>query len=403
MRKDIFEVLIMEIRTNKKVNCSKIARQYNCDPRTVKRYLEHRGESPTERKKRKVVKVTDGFETIIAERYIEHNAPAVGIYQMLKEEHGYKGSYSSIKAYTHKLKEDKIKEVTIRFETVPGGQCQIDWKESLKMISKDGTLYVINIFLSILGYSRYKYIELTLDRTQATLFRCLSNAIRYFGGTPHEFLFDNMRTVVDRSRTQFDVPVYNEKFVEFSKDAGFIPRSCIAYRPRTKGKVEVVAKIMNRLKAYNHEFETLDELNKIVTNLMEQINSEIQQTTHEVPKERLKKEKEYLNPEPKYELLETYYSTKPITRLVPKDALITYQGKKYSVPSKYIKKTVNMDVIEGKLKIYYENHLICTHEIGSKSINYLPEHYKEQLSMVIKDKDNIDEFCKFNLGMFDNL
>ena len=37
MRKELFEVLYMEKKENGKVNFSKIARQYDCDPRIVKR------------------------------------------------------------------------------------------------------------------------------------------------------------------------------------------------------------------------------------------------------------------------------------------------------------------------------------------------------------------------------
>lgn len=35
-----------------------------------------------------------------------------------------------------------------------------------------------------------------MDKTQPTLFKCLTNTFRYFGGTPYELLFDNVRTVV---------------------------------------------------------------------------------------------------------------------------------------------------------------------------------------------------------------
>ena len=55
----------------------------------------------------------------------------------------------------------------------------------------------------ILGYSRYKYIELTLDKTQNTVFECILNACSTFGGLPHEVLFDNMATVVDRTASTY--------------------------------------------------------------------------------------------------------------------------------------------------------------------------------------------------------
>ena len=53
----------------------------------------------------------------------------------------------------------------------------------MKLYDTKGNEYIISIFLIVLGNSRYKYIELTFDQTQPTLFRCLSNSFRYFGGT----------------------------------------------------------------------------------------------------------------------------------------------------------------------------------------------------------------------------
>ncbi len=403
MRTDIFEAIFMEIKNNGKINYSKIAKQYNCDPRTVKRYFNARDATPTIRKSRKITKVTNGLEDIIATKYLEYNAPAIAIYNLLKESYGYKGSYTTIKEFTHTLKEKKLHEVTVRFETSPGLQCQIDWKETLTLVNKEGKSFVINIFLSVLGFSRLKYIELTLDRTQPTLFRCLTNAIRYFGGVPKEFLFDNMKTVVDRSRTQFDKPCYNETFYSFSKDAGFIPKSCLAFRPQTKGKVEVVAKIMNRLKAYNEEFTDISELNNIIKNLNEDINGEIQQTIKEKPKERFKKEKEYLNPEPNYDALSAYFLEKPLSRKVPKDALIVFQNKKYSVPPKYIGKTVIVSLKGNSLEIYYNGSFVISHNISAKPINYIAEHYKELMKYSMSDASLLETVCQANLDLFDKL
>ena len=79
MRKDIFEVLYMEKKENGKINYSKIAKQYNCDPRTVKRYYNERDSNPTIRKPRIIVKVIQGFEKIIEKKYVESGAPAIDI------------------------------------------------------------------------------------------------------------------------------------------------------------------------------------------------------------------------------------------------------------------------------------------------------------------------------------
>ena len=403
MRTDIKEVAHVKKRDKEKINYAAIARQYGCDYRTVKKYYNERDDTPATRKPREVVKKTDGFEAIIQEKCLIHNAPAIAIYELLKSKYDYTGSYSTIKAYTHNLKKDKQSEVTVRFETSPGLQCQIDWKEELTLVSKLGETFTINVFLAILGYSRYKYIELTLDRSQPTLFKCLTNTIRYYGGVPKQFLFDNMKTVADKSRTQYETVVYNERFYQFSKDAGFEPQSCMAYRPETKGKVEVVAKIMNRLKAYNNEFTTLDELTKIVIELNKDINSQIHQTTKEKPVDRFHKEKEYLQPEPRYDILEAYYSEKVLTRKVPKDCLITYQNRKYSVQPAFAGKTVSLQIEGDNLHIYYNKSLVSSHKISDKVINYTQLDYKLLLKHSLIKEENIERIAEKNLELFDKL
>lgn len=403
MRKDIYEVIkFMKIK-GIKPNYAEISRQYQCDYRTVKRYYNARDDSYKKPRKQRIIKKKiDGFEDKIKEK-VDYKAPAIAIYNLLKSKHGYTGSYSTIKSYVHNLKKDLNDEVTIHFETEKGKQCQIDWKEELELTSKYGEVFKVNIFLSILGYSRFKYIELTFDRSQNTLFKCLTNSFVFYGGVPKELLFDNMKTVVDKSRTQFNKPVYNEKLYEFSKDAGFIAKSCMAYRPKTKGKVETLARIVNRLKVYNNEFKTISELIEIVKKLNKEINEEIQVTTKEKPIERFKKEKEYLNPLPRIEVLETYFKEKVLVRKVPKNCLITYEGLKYSVSPAVAGKSVTLVRQDDNLYIYYNQNLISSHSITGKPINYNESDYKEILKYsFIKEKD-IERICQDNLDIFDKL
>lgn len=70
---------------------------------------------------------------------------------------GYQDKYSTVAAFVTDHKQTEIKKVTVRFETTPGLQAQVDWKEKLTMISKHGELFNVNIFLIVLGYPRIKY------------------------------------------------------------------------------------------------------------------------------------------------------------------------------------------------------------------------------------------------------
>ena len=118
------------------------------------------------------------------------------------------------------------------------------------MISKHGEIFEVNIFLMVLGYSRTKFVKLTSDKTQKTLFECRNEAFKYFGGIPKEIVFDNMATVVDRKNSRIGNVKLNTKFLQYSKDIGFNPITCRIYRPQTKGKVESLAKLVDRLQGY---------------------------------------------------------------------------------------------------------------------------------------------------------
>ena len=77
----------------------------------------------------------------------------MSIFKFIQKD-GYNGSYSLLADYANKHKREEIKKATLRYETSPGLQAQVDWKESLKMVSKSGEIFEVNIFLMVLGYSR---------------------------------------------------------------------------------------------------------------------------------------------------------------------------------------------------------------------------------------------------------
>lgn len=403
MRQDVLNEINIFLRGGEKETMSKaaMARIMGCDPRTVKRYLE--GYKP--KMKRKILKKSklDKFkETIISK--LEIGCTSMAIFKFIQKD-GYTGSYSLVADFVQKHKEEQIKKATIRFETAPGLQSQVDWKENLKMISKHGELFEVNIFLMVLGYSRTKFVKLTSDKTQKTLFECMNEAFEYFGGVPKEIVFDNMATVVDRANSKIGNVKLNTKFVQYSKDIGFNPITCRIYRPQTKGKVESLAKLVDRLQVYNHEFETYEELEKIVKMFMKEINKEISQGTNMKPIERLAKETKHLLPLPNQEVLNAY-TTSPKEYKVSKESMITYKGQKYSVPTYLIGKSVSVKETEEYIHIYYTTNLITKHKKSKKFLNYHKEHIVDILkSDALKgyEDNEIEEFVDNHLSDYDEL
>ena len=407
MRKDIHDKLrkYSEEELNL-LNKSELARRFNCDRRTIDRYIKiSSGELPPKKSSRVYETVIDDYKTTINEKVDTYGATAMAVYKFIQKK-GYKGKYSTVAAFVRKHKQAETKKATVRFETSPGLQAQVDWKENLTMISKHGEIFKVNIFLMVLGYSRVKYLGLTTDRDQNTLFKCITSAFMYFGGIPHEILFDNMKTVVDRSKSTFSSVEFNKKFKYFAEDAGFKPIACRPYRPQTKGKVESLARLTNRLAVYNGEFEDYDDLNRIVEDFMSEINNEVSQAINDIPLTRLEKEREYLKSLESLNCLELYISCEKEYK-VTKESMINYKGKKYSVPTKYIGLKVNIiENCDGNISIYYNRDFIVCHSITDKKYTYKISHMQEILkSDACKHlTDNkIDNFIRENMSLMDVL
>ena len=388
-----------------KINKSELARQYGCCWRTIDRRLNP--EKYNKEKTKRIYKsMLDDYKRIIDEKLENNNAPATGIYFLLKDKYDFKGKYGIVNKYVSSKKKNIVNEITIRFETIKGYQSQVNWKEKMKLHDIQGNEYIINIFLIVLGNSRFKYIELTFDKTQVTLFNCLINSFKYFGGTTEEILFDNMKTIVDQVKSTYNDVVINSKALQFSKDAGFKIVTCRPYRPRTKGKVETLAKIMNRLKAFDYEFKDKEELKQIVIKLNYQLNyTEKSQATNEIPDILFKKEKEYLTPV-NIDLLKTYVITEK-TYKVSNESMITYKGIKYSLPIQYVGKQIIVLEEDNVIHLYYSKNFICSYKKNQKyKYNYKKEDYMEILknsSFNGKTDEEIEIYINKNLKSLDRI
>ena len=210
-----------------------IARMLEVSRNTVRRYLRAEG-LPRYAREARPSKL-DPYRYYIAARVAAAAPEWIPATVLLRElrARGYPGGISILKDHLVTLKPVATPEPLIRFETEPGRQLQVDFAT----IRRGGDR--LSAFIATLGWSRAAYVEFVTDERLETLLGCHERAFYYFGGIPHEVLYDNMRTVVsDRDRYGPGLHRYNRTFLDFAHHHGFVPRLCRPYRAKTKGKVE---------------------------------------------------------------------------------------------------------------------------------------------------------------------
>ena len=391
------ELLIMKTE-GIKPNYAELARLHNCDYRTVKKYNNGYEGKPINRiKKSKLDKYKEDIKTKLE----LPGSTIKGTYEYFKSNDETIGNYSNFYKYTKKknLKKKNNNKFHPRYETEFGRQLQFDWKEDIKMFNKYGEVFEFNIFSSTLGSSRLHVFIYSKYRTKIDVQRCLVKTFQYIGGLPEETLTDNMSSIVDTKKKEF----YKD-FISFSKDIGFIPKKCKPRHAYTKGKDESCNRFMSWLIPYNGEFETEEDLIKIIEEINLKVNKQINETIGVPPIMLFQKEKEYLKPLPNNKILNSYlYDT--ISVKVSNESLFYYKGSKYSVPIKFINHTLSLREESNKLYIYYNKDLITIHDISDKYINYKEEHYNEGFMNILKNKtqDEINNIARRNLELINKL
>lgn len=381
-----------------KPNYAALGRKYGLDWRTVKKY--HNGYEGRPATRNKGCKL-DEYRDEIADKLTINQIKVQGVYEFMVKKHGINriGSYANFNRYVrvNNLKPKTKNEGHPRFEKKPGKQGQVDWKEDIKLTNKHGETFTINILHITLKFSRYGHLNLSVQKIFDDVARGLINIFLKFGGVPEELLFDNMSTVANvnaRPKKPTDA------IARLAGDFGFKVRFCKSRAPQTKGTVEARNKIVDWIRAYDGEFEALEELEVLVESINRDINITINQETNMSPTALFYKEKEHLLPLPAKDIIDTYLT--PNIYRVSSESLIRYGNGKYSVDPKLIGEEVTVDLLDNKLFIYYNGKLVTFHELNEKTINYKEKHYKTLMKGKVREED-IGSIVNENLEMMDKL
>lgn len=258
---------------------------------------------------------------------------------------GFTGSYSTIRTY---LKEHRIKPKakTIRFETAPGAQAQMDWSTYNIDFTQEGRRRV-ELFGYILGYSRRQYICFTERQDFNTTVRQHIAAFEHLGGAAAVCLYDNMKVVV--ARWEDGQPIYNTRFLSFATHYGFKPWACQIHRPQTKGKVERPFDYVEKNLLNGRTFRSLEHLNEVARWWLSNVNDpRIHGTTKRTPLELHEEERPHLLglPQVRFDTAQVVY------RIADVEGFINYANNRYSVPWQMIGRLLPVRILDDQLEIY---------------------------------------------------
>jgi transposase len=379
-------------------NFSEMSRQYHIDRRTLKKYYDL-GYVP-KRKKRVYVSEFDSYITIITNKVSNPMNTLKGIYEFLLDKYNIKTTYNNFKAYCrrhHLTIKKSMKIPHVRYETAEAEQIQVDWKEDLKLTNRNGEIFEFNIYSATLGYSRKHIFIYTKNKTESDFIRCTIETFRKLGGMTKVLKTDNMSAIVNISKGK---RCKHPRILQFEKDLGIKISLCKVRTPQTKGKDESANRFVNRLMAYDNDFDDLNDLLRIIENLNQRCNDEINQTTMIPPNILFQKEKEYLLPLKNEKLLDSYLDNFVIAK-VPPTLLVNFNGNGYSVPQDYIDSNVKLVQESNNLYIYSNTKLIAMHVISKSKINYSTDHYINALKSVINsDNTDYEQLALTNLERF---
>lgn len=313
----------------KGVSISEIARATGRDRKTVRSVIAGPlVPEPKERKRR--TRKLDPWTGYLEARIADGVLNAHKLYGEIRSR-GYGGGETQVRAFVHPHREERRarREATVRFETEPGRQAQVDWGH-FGYIEHHGRRRRLYAFVMTLGWSRASYLEYTVSMDIAWFLRCHAHAFRYLGGVPRELLHDNLKTaVIDHGMG--GAVHFHPQYLDFAGYYGFSPRACRPYRAQTKGKVENGVKYVRGNFWVGLRYTDLDDLNRQARGWLDTVaNARVHGTTGEVPFERLPSEELVsLGGKPDYDTSVVCH------RWSSADCLISYEGNYYSVPASH--------------------------------------------------------------------
>jgi transposase len=352
----------MKLLIEEGLSITEVARRLGCSRQTIYNNMDREIDEAEPRRRPSKL---DDYRKHIEMRLERFDLPATVLLREIREQ-GYEGGITILREAVAEIKDRHVQKVVDRFETEPGRQAQVDWG-SCGTIWHQGRRRKLSLLVVVLGFSRTIWARFVVSERRPVLTTLLEQAFSELGGVPRELLFDNLKAVIARPRSEDAPAVVQPGFADFADHWGFEACACPPYWPRAKGKVERAVGYVKTSFLEGRSFDDLEDLNaQLRVWLATVANVRRHGTTGERPVDRLAAEQAKM-----LDLVTPYPKNEVEKRLADWDSRISFRGVRYSVDPSILgaRRGTPVEVHLGsdeRLRIHYEGRLVGEHVLAPK-------------------------------------
>ena len=374
--------MVAEAMIQRGVSIRHMAKQFGVREGALRYRLRRlaEGERPDGRSRQRTA--TDGYEEAIhgvLERLEDvrltgegRPAQARQVYEILTREYGFTGSYKSVVRHIRRRYGPAPVRALRRVETPPGVQAQHDWFEVRCRIG--GVQETLFCLVGVLSHSRARFPWVSVSADQLAWHTGHVELFRRYGGVPLWVRIDNLKTGVARGGGP--TAVLNRSYEVFARELGFGIDPCRVRRGQDKGKAERSVRIFR-----DHFGDLLaqdwPELAQLQAALDERAAALLRRlkcpATGTTVEEAFRVERLHLQPlrdmEAPFDVV--------VSRRVSLDCLISFEGRRYSVPFHWVGRTVEVLGTHAEVIVRAGGEQIARHPRHTAALLVLdPAHFE---------------------------
>lgn len=310
-------------------------------------------------------------------------------YQLLWQEYRivYPDGYSYTQFCNYLRLELAHKQTVMHFLHRMGEKVMVDFAgKTISYTDQEGEIVPCQVFVAVLPYSGYSYVEAVRSQHQQNFISAMENALEYFGGAPECIFSDNLRSYVKRS-SRYE-PEFTDLTEQFSIHYNTAVMAARVKKPRDKASVEKTVHLTyQRIYAplRNQIFRSLQELNCAFKQQLTQHHDRLFRDKSKSRKQLFEEEQKHLRPLPQSRI----EIKQRVEAKVQKNyhVLLGEDRHFYSVPYNHTGKRVQLVYTSTGVEVYHQHQRIAIHPRHQNRNGYttladhMPSHHKHYTIM----------------------